>query len=108
MSAEPNGTANGAAPAPQTPQDLEAEVVRARAEIAATLDELTTRLSPAYQAQHLAGSTKQAAADAGTFLTGGGLPAHDRRRTRNARVLLGTVAAGVAVLVVVLVRRRGR
>lgn len=93
--------------APST-AELEAQVREARRELGSALDELTTRLSPSYQAAQLAHGTKQAAADARGLLTGDGLPAQDPRRSRNAKILLGAAAVGavaVAALVVRAVRR---
>jgi hypothetical protein len=89
---------------PLTKRELEAEVRRSRTELAATLDELTTRLSPSYQASQLAQRTRRAASDAGAFLTGNGMPAGDTRRARNAKLLLGVVALTATVLVVAVTR----
>lgn len=113
------GTSNGAGEVPRTAVDravLEADVRRTRAEIAATLDEITTRLSPRYQASHLARTTQQAAGDARAMVTGmvtrKKSPAPDERRARNAKILvgatLGLVALGaVAVATAALRRARG-
>lgn len=91
----------GAAPSgkPPTPAELKAEIERSRTELGATIDALTTQLSPKYQARRAANVTKTAAADAGTFLVGGGLPVDDDRRARNVKVLLGSAAALAAVIV---------
>ncbi|GAA1718598.1 hypothetical protein GCM10009809_13090 [Isoptericola hypogeus] len=94
----------GDATPPPTKHELEAEVARSRAELGDTLDQLVTRLSPSYQASQLARSTKQAAADVGSFVTGGGLPDAEPRRSRNAKILLGAVAAGLALATFVVVR----
>jgi hypothetical protein len=91
-----------------TARELEDEVARTRAELSETLDQLATRLSPSYQANQFARATKQAAGDAGAFVTGGGLPATDPRRKRNAQALLGAAAAGLALVVIVVVRARRR
>ncbi|WP_407319308.1 DUF3618 domain-containing protein [Isoptericola halotolerans] len=88
--------------------ELEDQVREARRELGSALDELTTRLSPSYQAAQLAHGTKQAAADVRGLLSGNGLPTQDPHRSRNAKVLLGAAAVGavaVAVLVVRVVRR---
>ncbi|WP_402462816.1 DUF3618 domain-containing protein [Isoptericola aurantiacus] len=90
-------------PAP-TKRELEAEVTRARRELSEALDELSTRLSPAYQASQLARGTKQAAADAGGLLSGQGVPDDGTHRARNAKILLGAVLTGVVVATVVVVR----
>ncbi|BDZ41551.1 hypothetical protein GCM10025865_08500 [Paraoerskovia sediminicola] len=83
--------------------DLESEISRTRAELAATIDELTTRLHPKTQAKNAADAAKQAADDAKDFVTGQGLPGVDNR-DRNAKVLLATAAAGVALVVAIVVR----
>ncbi|MGF0115385.1 DUF3618 domain-containing protein [Promicromonospora sp. Marseille-Q5078] len=93
---------------PPTARELQDEVTRTRAELTETLDQLATRLSPSYQANQLARATKQAASDAGAFVTGGGLPDGQPRRKRNAQVLLGAAAAGLALVVIVVVRARRR
>lgn len=89
-----------------TPAELSAEVLRARAELAATIDELSTRLHPKYVAAEAASATKLAAADAGTFIIGGGLPDDAPRRARNAKILLGVAAGVLALTVLAIVRRR--
>lgn len=94
--------------------ELEADVLRTRAELGATLDELTTRLTPRYQAAHLAQSTRVATSDAGTMVAGllrgrtNAVP--DGRRARNAKILAGMAVGlvlGTAVVVVALRRARG-
>ncbi|MFD6448516.1 DUF3618 domain-containing protein [Promicromonospora sp. NPDC060204] len=105
---------------PPTPssRELEAEVLRTRADLAASIDELTTRLSPGYQASRIAHEAKQAASDAGAMAAGafgnknGGHkngPAQDPRRARNAKVVIGAaiglVAIGTAVVVTAVLRR---
>ncbi|PZR53549.1 DUF3618 domain-containing protein [Xylanimonas oleitrophica] len=96
----------GAAPTGKEPtaKELRSEVERARAELGATIDELTTRLSPGYQAAQLASATRTAASDAGGLLTGDGLPA-DERRARNVKVLLGAAGAVVLVVTALVVRK---
>ncbi|SDB93588.1 Protein of unknown function [Sanguibacter gelidistatuariae] len=89
-----------------TPAELSAEVLRARADLAATVDELTTRLHPKHVAAEAASATKLAATDAGTFMTGGGLPDDAPRRARNAKILLGVAAGAIALTVVIILRRR--
>ncbi|MCF4119634.1 DUF3618 domain-containing protein [Antribacter sp. KLBMP9083] len=110
----PNGSSKTLPP--RTPVDrkqLEADVVRTRTELAATIDELTTRLSPRYQASHLVRSTKQAAEDAGSMVAGiftrQKNPAPDERRVRNVKILvgatLGLVALGAAAVAAAALRR---
>ena len=98
---------------PPSSQELEAEVLRTRADLAAAIDELTTRLSPGYQASRIAHEAKQAASDAGAMATGAfgskNGPAQDPRRARNAKLLigatLGLVVLGTAVAVTAVLRR---
>ena len=97
---------------PPSSRELEAEVLRTRADLAAAIDELTTRLSPGYQASRIAREAKQAARDAGTMAAGmfgnKNGPAQGPRRARNAKVLIGTtlvVALGTVVVVTVVLRR---
>jgi hypothetical protein len=104
-------TANQRIPGPEvpplTPAELKREVEQARRGLADAIDTLTTRVSPSYQANQFARSTKQASDDVRDLFTGEGLPADDRR-ARNAKILLGAAAAGavvVALVVVKIVRR---
>jgi Protein of unknown function (DUF3618) len=100
-------------PTPPSSNELQAEVLRTRADLAAAIDELTTRLSPGYQASRIAHDAKQAASDAGAMLNGSSGnkngPAQDPRRARNAKVLigatLGLVVLGTAVAVTAVLRR---
>ncbi|WP_277207806.1 DUF3618 domain-containing protein [Isoptericola croceus] len=84
--------------------ELEAQVRQARRELGDALDELTTRLSPSYQAARLGHGAKQAAADVGEMLSGNGLPTQDATRSRNAKLLLGAVAVGTAAVAILVVR----
>ncbi|GAB2463777.1 hypothetical protein GCM10027063_01370 [Promicromonospora xylanilytica] len=98
---------------PPSSRELEAEVLRTRADLAAAIDELTTRLNPSYQASRIAHEAKQAASDAGAMAAGAfgnkNGPAQDPRRARNAKVLigatLGLVVLGTAVAVTAVLRR---
>lgn len=88
-------------------KELEADVVAARRELGDTLDELTTRLSPAYQASRLAHGTRQAATDAQGLFTGTGMP-EDSSRSRNVKVFLGAAVLGAAALTALVVRAVAR
>ncbi|GAA1977127.1 hypothetical protein GCM10009718_11840 [Isoptericola halotolerans] len=96
-------TSAGQEPAPSR-AELEAQVRDARRELGTALDELTTRLSPSYQAAQLAHGTRQAATDVRGLFAGNGLPDHDARRSRNAKILLGVAAVGAAAVAVLVVR----
>lgn len=85
---------------------ISAEVLRARAELAATVDELTTRLAPKALADDATQAAKLAAGDAGALLSGEGMPLA-KNRARNVKVLLGA-AAGVVVVVAVIVVKVAR
>ncbi len=100
-----SGTDEAPAPRPSQSQ-LEDEIARTRAELAGTIDELSTRLDPRVQAKQAAHQAKQAASDTGAFLTGGGLPEEDPDRSRNVKLLLGAVAVGVALVAAAVLRRR--
>ena len=89
-----------------TSADLSAEVLRARAELAATIDELSTRLNPKHVATEAAAATRLAATDAGAFITGGGLPGGAPRRARNAKIALGVAAGAIALTVIAILRHR--
>ncbi|WP_265520270.1 DUF3618 domain-containing protein [Oerskovia flava] len=86
--------------------ELEAEIAVTRKELAATIDDLTTRLDPRVAASHAAHQAKQAAVDTGNLLSGGGLPDRDPARSRNVKVLIGAVVAGAALAVAAIVRRK--
>lgn len=91
-----------------TPLAPEPEDIGAlRAELAASIDELVTRVSPKNIASNVAAQTKTATSDAATFLTGGGLPpTQDEIRSRNAKIALGIAAGLLSVLALTLLSRR--
>ncbi|WP_425955901.1 DUF3618 domain-containing protein [Xylanimonas sp. McL0601] len=97
----------GAAPTGKTPSkpELQAEVERTRAQLGATIDALSTRLSPSYQANRVKTASRTAAQDARSFLTGGGMPADDEGRARNVKVLIGASATMAALVALAVVRR---
>ncbi|NMR19710.1 DUF3618 domain-containing protein [Cellulomonas fimi] len=82
-----------------TPRDIEAELERNRAELAATIDELTYRLDPRVKANEAVGRAKQMLHDAGTD------PATAPEARNRARVVLGVAAAAVLGLVVAVARK---
>ncbi|GAA3798860.1 DUF3618 domain-containing protein [Cellulomonas soli] len=79
--------------------EIEAELERARAELAATVDELTDRLDPRTQAARAAEQGRKVVRDA----FGSGVPVADRRRALKA---VAVVAAALGVVVVLAARRR--
>ncbi|MDR0482315.1 MAG: DUF3618 domain-containing protein [Cellulomonadaceae bacterium] len=95
-----------------TRDELKAQSEQLRKELAATLDQVTTQISPKYQAKRVtnnakvkvqstaagfAAAAKTAGTDSAAFVSGQGLP-EDDTRTRNLYV-----AAGVAVVALALV-----
>ncbi|MBD8078819.1 DUF3618 domain-containing protein [Cellulosimicrobium arenosum] len=98
-------SANASEPKPDRRQ-LEQEISRTRAELAQTLDELTTRVDPRVHASNAARQAKQAATDTGSLFTGGGMPDEDPARSRNVKILLLGAAAGLAVVAATVLGRR--
>jgi hypothetical protein len=85
--------------------ELEADVVRLRTELAATVDQFSERISPSYQVGRVMEATKAAASDARSFVTGAGLPADDDgARARNVKMLLGAAGAALAFVTLTIVR----
>lgn len=83
----------------RTVEELEAEVLRTRSELAATVDALAGRLSPRAVPNEAADAARRVVRDAvGTD------PAADPEKQVRARIMLGVAVAGVAGLVVWLIR----
>jgi phage-related tail protein len=80
---------------------LEAELATTRAQLSATIDELSTRLDPRYQATQAAASGRRLVRDA----IGSAPDANPSARTR-ARLVLGAGIAGLVVIVGAVARRR--
>ncbi|WP_298459270.1 DUF3618 domain-containing protein [uncultured Cellulomonas sp.] len=81
------------------PHDIEAQIARNRAELAATIDELTDRLDPKAKADELVEMAKQVVHDAGN-------DPDTRPEDRNrARIILGVSAAAALGLLTGLVRK---
>ncbi|HEY0187339.1 MAG TPA: DUF3618 domain-containing protein [Cellulomonas sp.] len=81
--------------------DLEAEILRTRAELAGTADALAARLDPRRQAAEVAGDARRLLRDA----VGSDPEADPARRTRSRLVLAAGVGAA-SLLVALVVRRR--
>ena len=86
-----------------TPSEVEAQLAQSRAELAATIDELTNRLDPRVRARESVARAKKLLHDMGTDPS---VSAADRD---HARKVLGLGAVGLAAVValVTLVARRG-
>jgi hypothetical protein len=91
-----------------TPREIDPEVQAARDELAASLDELLDRVHPRTVAHEFTSATKQAATDAASFVTGGGLPHgdEDASRARNAKAALGVAVGGAALLILSVLTKR--
>lgn len=103
MTTSPTPDSEGT-PAPRpTPDQIEARLEQNRADLAATIDELTERLDPRVRATETVTRAKQVLHDAGTD------PSTSTAARDHARKLLGIGALGVAGLVAVvsaIARRR--
>jgi len=86
-----------------TPHAIEEQLERNRAELAATIDELTYRLDPRVKANEVLARTKQLIHDAGTD------PATTPEDRNRARTFLGIGAGTLAAIVAIgtaIARRR--
>lgn len=82
-----------------SPEDIEAQIARNRAELASTIDELTDRLDPKAKANELVEQAKQIVKDAGT-------DPDTRPEDRNrARIIVGVAGAAAIGLLTALVRK---
>ena len=82
------------------PEEIEAQLEKNRAELAATIDQLTYRLDPRVKATEAMAAAKQLVHDAGTDPTT--TPAARGR----ARKILGIGAAALSAVVATVVARR--
>lgn len=82
------------------PEEIEAQLVRDRAELAATIDQLTYRLDPRVKASEAVASAKQLVHDAGTD------PTTTAQARDRARKFLGIGAAALAAVVAAVVARK--
>ena len=82
-----------------TPEEIEAQIARNRAELAATIDELSDRLDPKAKAEELVVQAKQLVKDAGN-------DPDTRPEDRNrARIVLGVAGVAALGLLTALVRK---
>ncbi|HWS58188.1 MAG TPA: DUF3618 domain-containing protein [Actinotalea sp.] len=85
--------------------EIEAEIARTRAELQATIDELTDRLDPKANASRVVDEAKAAAADLRRRVTGEERVAGEPEATRTGWLLLGFGAAAAALVVAAVARR---
>lgn len=104
--ASKNGQAkNGQATDTRTQAQIEADIARTRAELRATVDELSDRLNPRNQAQNAVDEAKLAFADLKRKVTGEVRPADEPEPTKLGWIVLGTAAAVAAAVVGTVARK---
>lgn len=84
---------------------IEADIVRTRAELRATADELSERLDPRTQVEHVVEEAKLALADAKRRVTGEVRPADEPEPTRTGWIALGAAAAAGLLVVGTVIRK---
>lgn len=88
-----------------SPADIEADIARTRAELRATVEELSDRLDPRNLAQEAVDETKIALADVKRRLTGEQREPDDPEPSTLGWAVLGTGAALTALVVTKILRR---
>lgn len=83
----------------RSPEEIEADLVRTRAALTATVDELTDRVDPRAAVRRVFGRGPKQAAPTDD-------PAYEERRRTRALVLSGLAAAAGAAVLVAAARRR--
>jgi Protein of unknown function (DUF3618) len=82
-----------------TPEEIEAQIARNRADLAATIDELSDRLDPKAKAEELVVKAKQLVKDAGN-------DPDTRPEDRNrARIVVGVAGVAALGLLTALIRK---
>jgi len=89
----------------QTQAQIEADIARTRAELQATVDQLSDRLDPRTQAQHVMQEAKIAIAEVKRKVTGEVRGADEPEPTRTGWIVLGLGAAAAAAVVATIVRK---
>lgn len=89
----------------QSQAEIEADIARTRAELRATVDELTERLNPKTQAQNAMDEAKVAFAELKRKVTGEVRPAEAPEPTREGWLVLGAGAAIAAIVLAGIARR---
>lgn len=88
-----------------TAAQVEADIARNRAELAEVVDELSDRLNPRNQANHIVEEAKLAVADLKRKVTGEVRPADEPEPTKAGWVALGAGAAVAIALVTGIIRK---
>ncbi|MCL3863122.1 DUF3618 domain-containing protein [Actinotalea sp. K2] len=88
-----------------TPQEIEAEIARTRAELQATVDQLSERLDPRVQAEEARDEAKAALGDLRRRVTGDPLLPGEQPATTKGWVVLGAGAAIAALVTAAVVRK---
>jgi hypothetical protein len=89
----------------QSQAQIEAEIARARAELQATVDELSTRLNPRTQAEHVMDEAKIAFAEVKRTVTGQVRGPDEPEPSRTGWIALGAGAAAAAAIVTTVLRK---
>lgn len=89
-----------------TPQEIEAEIARTRADLKSTVDELTERLDPRTQATHAVDEAKIALVDLKRRVTGEVRPLGEPEPSTTGWVVVGAGVAMAAAIVGTVLRKR--
>ena len=101
----PESGASGQAPEAQTPQEIQDDIARTRAELQQTVDELSERLDPRTQANEALAEAKLAVSDLKRRVTGEVRGAGEPEPTTKGWVVLGAAAAVATVIAAGVVRK---
>ena len=89
----------------QSQAQIEAEIARTRAELQATVDELSNRLNPRTQAEHVMDEAKIAIAEVKRTVTGQVRAPGEPEPSRTGWIALGAAAAAAAAIVATVLRK---
>lgn len=89
----------------ETPEQIEARIARTREELRLTVDELSDRLNPRNQAEHVLAEAKIAVGDLKRKVTGEPRPYGEPEPTRTGWVAVGAAALAGLAVVTSVVRR---
>ena len=96
---------SGTQPTALSQAEIEAEIARTRAELRATVDELSVRLNPKNQAQDALDEAKFAVAELKRKVTGEVRAADEPEPTRRGWIVLGASAALAAAVLGTVLRK---